>query len=261
MKEFLRSFFALFGIAVLKRSTLDYLEQKAKSNAKPSSKSEKNNLIDNAFYLLKQAGFNPSHIIDVGANHGTWTREVMVYFNRANFTLIEPQAHMKESVTDLLKSDKFSFLPIGVGSTPGHFNLTIAERDDSCSFRHSPEEAARRGLKQVQVEVDTLDNIVKKSPYGIPQLIKIDAEGLDIEVLKGAQTLLGKTEVFLIEAAVVSPAFENTVQNVINIMDGYGYKLFEITDLNRPFSNKVLWLVELMFVLKGGPIDQKKWVE
>jgi hypothetical protein len=31
-----------------------------------------------------------------------------------------------------------------------------------------------------------------------------------------------------------------------------GYKLFEITDLNRPFENKVLWLVELMFIKKAG---------
>jgi FkbM family methyltransferase len=260
MKELLKSFFGLFGIAVVKRSTIEYLEKKSKAFGEVANKSEKNNLIDNAFELLRNAGFNPTHIIDVGANHGTWTREVMTYFNNACYTLIEPQAQMKESVADLLNTNRVVFMPIGVGSTPGYFNLTIAERDDSCSFRLSEEEAKKRGLQQVKVEVDTLDNIVKNSSFGMPQLIKIDAEGLDIEVLKGAQTLFGTTEVFLVEASVVSPAFENTVQNVINIMDGYGYKLFEITDLNRPFEKRVLWLVELMFVKKGGQIDSNKWI-
>ncbi len=260
MKELLKSFFGLFGIAVVKRSTIEYLEKKSTAFGAVANKSEKNSLIDNAFELLRNAGFKPTHIIDVGANHGTWTREVMTYFNNACYTLIEPQAQMKESVADLLKTNKVVFMPIGVGSTSGHFNLTIAERDDSCSFRLSEEEAKTRGLQQIKVEVDTLDNIVKNSSFGIPQLVKIDAEGLDLEVLKGAKTILGKTEVILIEAAVVSPSFENTIQNVINIMDANGYKLFDITDLNRPFQQRVLWLVELMFVLKGGEIDSKKWI-
>jgi hypothetical protein len=57
----------------------------------------------------------------------------------------------------------------------------------------------------------------------------------------------------------MNPVFENTVMTVVNAMDAYGYKLFDITDLNRPFANNVLWLVELMFVLKGGELDCKKW--
>ena len=40
-------------------------------------------------------------------------------------------------------------------------------------------------------------------------------------------------------------------------MDENNYRLFEITDLNRPFQPKVLWLVELVFVLKDGYIDRK----
>jgi len=49
------------------------------------------------------------------------------------------------------------------------------------------------------------------------------------------------------------------MQTVINTMDSYRYKLFDITDLNRPFSNKVLWLVELAFVLKNGTLDKINW--
>jgi hypothetical protein len=146
-----------------------------------------------------------------------------------------------------------------VGPQPGHFNLTITERDDSCNFRLSEEEAQQRGLNQIRVEVDTIDHVVEKSSFGVPQLIKIDAEGIDLQVLTGATSALGKTEVVLIEAAVMNPVFENTVMTVVNAMDAYGYKLFDITDLNRPFNNNVLWLVELMFVLKGGELDSKKW--
>ena len=47
-------------------------------------------------------GFVPKHIIDVGANHGTWTRETLKYFPEAYYTLIEPQEWLKPSLQDIL---------------------------------------------------------------------------------------------------------------------------------------------------------------
>ena len=259
MKKLINSILSLFGAVLVSKKTIDYLEKKSAQPAARPSKGTKNQLIGNAFQLLKNAGFNPTHILDIGANHGFWSREVLTYFPNANYTLIEPQERLKNSFADLLESPRFAYLPIGVGPQPGHFNLTITERDDSCNFRLSEEEAQQRGLNQIRVEVDTIDHVVEKSSFGVPQLIKIDAEGIDLQVLTGATSALGKTEVVLIEAAVMNPVFENTVMTVVNAMDAYGYKLFDITDLNRPFNNNVLWLVELMFVLKGGELDSKKW--
>ena len=63
----------------------------------------------------------------------------------------------------------------------------------------------------------------------------------------------------MVEAGVVNKMFENSFLNIINFMDEKGYRLYEITDLNRPFEPKVLWLVELVFVLKNGYIDSKKF--
>ena len=92
----------------------------------------------------------------------------------------------------------------------------------------------------------------------VPEIIKIDAEGLDLEVLEGSSTLLGKTEVILIESAVLAVGLNNTIENVISIMDKNGYKLFDVLDLNRPFDSdtKHLMLVELAFVLKDGRVYQ-----
>ena len=88
-------------------------------------------------------------------------------------------------------------------------------------------------------------------------IIKIDAEGLDIQVLKGTSDYLGKTEIVMVEAGVVNKSFDNSFLKIINFMDDNGYRLFEITELNRPYQPKVLWLVELVFVLKNGFIDKQ----
>jgi hypothetical protein len=55
---------------------------------------DKNNLLSILFNNLKSMGFIPKHIVD-GANHGTWTREVITHFPDAYYTLLEPQNWLK----------------------------------------------------------------------------------------------------------------------------------------------------------------------
>ena len=88
-----------------------------------------------------------------------------------------------------------------------------------------------------------------------PDMVKIDAEGLDLEVLEGCSELFGKTEIFLVEVGVVNRKIENSLLKVVEFMDEKGYRVFDITDMNRPFSQKILWLMEVVFVKKGGKLD------
>ena len=224
-----------------------------------SSNGNKNSLLQTLFTNIKIMGFIPNHIIDVGANHGTWTREVLKYFPDSYYTLIEPQNWLKPSFQDLLDSnERIKYFDVGAGKKEGSFKFTIVDRDDSCSYRFSEEDAIKMGYKQLEIPVVTVNNLVSKNNLEIPDIIKIDAEGLDIEVLEGASDFFGKTEIFIVEAGVFMKEFDNSFIKMINYMDEMGYNLFEITDMNRPFSPKVLWLVELVFVKKDGVIDSYK---
>jgi hypothetical protein len=60
----------------------------------------------------------------------------------------------------------------------------------------------------------------------------------------------------MVEAGVGNKNIDNNVMNVIAFMDGKGYSLFEITEMNRPFKPKMLWLLELVFVKRGGILDK-----
>lgn len=217
----------------------------------------KQDLLELFYANLKRIGFIPKHIVDIGANHGTWTRQAIKHFPDAYYTLIEPQYWLQESIQDLLTTNpRIRFHATGAGSQSGSFNFTVVDRDDSCNFLMSPEEAESKGFKQLTLPVTTLNILLQHSTLPIPDIIKIDAEGLDIEVLKGATDFLGQTEIILIEAAVVSPFMPNTIESVIAFMTDNNYKLFDITDLNRPFNPSLLWLVELAFVKKNGFIDR-----
>jgi len=220
---------------------------------------QKNDLLFTFYNNLKQIGFEPKHIVDVGANHGWWTREALKYFPDAWYTLLEPQYWLEDSIKDVLETNtKVRFHAVGAGAAKGTFDFTIVNRDDSCSFRYTEAEAKAEGFEQIKLPVVTLNDLLAGSGLPTPDIIKIDAEGLDIEVLKGASDFFGKTEIFMVEVGIVNKIFDNSCLKMINYMDNNGYTLFEITDINRPFVPAILWLAELVFIKKNGFIDSKK---
>lgn len=217
---------------------------------------DKNFLLNGFFQLLQDCQFCPEHIVDIGANRGTWTRRALKYFPEAKYSLFEPQAWMKDDLKDILHAyPKVAFYPVGVGAHGGDFKFTIVDRDDSCSFRYSEQEADARGFKQIDIPMVRLDDFLHQYHFPIPDVIKIDAEGLDLEVLSGVGNCLGTTEVILVEASVNNKSLSNSLYHVIQFMEERGYRLFDITDMNRPFHSKLLWLMEVVFVRKNGYLD------
>lgn len=216
-----------------------------------------NNLLGSFFAILKQLDFTPKHIVDVGANHGAWTRETLKYFPESFYTLLEPQSKLKASMDDILNANpKVKFHTVGAGKEKGTFKFTILDRDDSCSFSYSEEEASKMGYTQIEVPVVTLNDLLPATKLPTPDIIKIDAEGLDLDVLAGASSFFGKTEIFMVEASVMCNVYENTFLKVIAFMDQSGYRVFDFTDLNRTIKHQALWLVEIVFIKKNGALDK-----
>ena len=219
----------------------------------------KDDLISAFIGLIKSAGYSPKLIVDIGANHGSWSRVWKKAFPETSFILVEPQHWLKVSFSDIL-DEKTKFLPIGVAASDGIAKFTInADRDDSSTFTLDENSASALGYKQVEIPVKCLNTIVKEEAAFVPDMVKIDAEGLDIEVLKGATDLFGKTEIFFVEASVNCPMEHTSLLKVVEFMNQAGYKVFDITDINRPFSNRLLWLLELVFIKKNGYFSNLKW--
>jgi FkbM family methyltransferase len=217
--------------------------------------------LDDFFFILKNLGFAPKHIIDVGANHGGWTRTALKYFPEAHYTLVEPQDHLRSDVRDLLDGvARIRWLGAGVSDKSGTLSFSIHHHDVSSSFAPTADAAKAAGMRQIEVPVTTLNEIVRTSGAPFPEMVKIDAEGFDLKVLAGASELVGKTDIFLLEARIfggnvdADPVvfWENTLGNVIQVMTDAGYIILDITDLNRSPKHGVLWLCEVAFLRKAS---------
>jgi FkbM family methyltransferase len=203
-------------------------------------------------YQLAAREFYPKHIIDVGANKGSWSRRVHAVFPKCTFTMIEPQREMQPQLDSLCgRVPGARWICAGAGAERGELALTVNPDSVSSSFTPSAAAAARQQFETRVVPIVTLDDVVAEEGGRIPDLVKIDAEGLEPQVMRGAHSLIGKTEVFLLQAHLTTPPPNwPTTMEVLKLMDDIGYGLFDIVMLRRQFGE--LALAKIAFARRGG---------
>src|SRR5262245_18427533 len=163
--------------------------------------------------------------------------------------------HLKSYTQDhIAQGCKLNWINAGCGDFSVSLPLFVSYRDDGSTFVLADWNRNSTKSQRITVPIMTLNQIVASSRSGLPELVKIDAEGFDLKVLAGASDLLGKTDIFLVEAAVGPRAYDNSVAEVVRFMAKAGYNLMDITDLNRSPKHGVLWLCELAFLREGSPL-------
>ena len=254
MKNVIKKILKKLGFVILKK---EHYQKLSSEMLKPKHLNHTIHL-DFLMRLLKDIGYKPNMIFDIGANRGGWTASALEYFPNANYILFEPQANLANEIKNRFsEKPNIQCFTIGVGNQKATLHFTLHERDDSCNFLMTKEEADAQGYQQIEVPVVALDAFIREQNVQNPDILKIDAEGIDLQVLEGArETIKNHTEVVLVEVAIINPMFENTALAVMEKMDSWGFKLFDITDLNRPFEPKVLWLSEFVFIRKNGILNK-----
>lgn len=211
------------------------------------------------FAQLGRAGFEPGHIVDVGAHSGAWSRDAAEHFRGCAFTLIEPQRELVPQLEAFrTEVGRCRLLIAGAGPAAGTAELTVRPADpEASSFAISVEEAASAGLERREVEIVTLDAVCAASPFPTPDVVKIDAEGYELEVLAGATSLLGTSELLFCEVPFLSLGREGetpTFDAIVGFLRDHGYDPYDVTDLIRRPSDGALALAEVAFARRGGPL-------
>ncbi len=209
---------------------------------------------------LQRVGFSPKEIYDIGANKGNWTRSVLQVFPDSSYLLVEPQDHLRANIADLLAKPKVSVVHCALSDRPGKAQF-LRHAWDVTSHLVTANDSATSSAESETVEVDvkTVTSLIAERGK-TPDIIKIDAEGFDLQVLDGSQEAFGVTELFLVEAAVANPDMVNDVRTVTNRMAEADYQLAAILDIStyqwppHHHSPGLQWLADLAFLKKDGPI-------
>lgn len=138
-----------------------------------------------------------SNVIDVGANIGTHA----VYFskkcNQGNVVAIEPQIYIFEMLAaNLLINGCYNTVPVHAGASAKNGVAKMVNINPFVEHKINYGEFKINDDTNVGIDTNivTLDKYINLNRFN---LIKLDVEGLEIDVLEGAKKLLKKHKPFL----------------------------------------------------------------
>jgi FkbM family methyltransferase len=178
--------------------------------------------------LLKAVGPRVRRFVDVGANVGQWSSLAFATFPAsAEGVLLEPSTAAMAQLTRLFAGEpRCHLVPAAAGDVPGR--LTFYEEADCGETSTLLKAAHKPGATEREVTVTTVDAELDVRGWDHADMLKIDAEGYDLQVLRGASRALGEQRIGLVQfeynhAWMFAGA---TLAMGVRLLNDFGYEVY-----------------------------------
>lgn len=168
-------------------------------------------------------------VYDIGANVGYYSLMSSVGVGKSGIVYaFEPSPRNIDFFKKHMKLNKVSNVSL--------HEVALSDQDGSMYFIDDCDPVARRisSSGKIEVKTQTIDNFLKISEAKAPNLIKIDVEGAELNVLKGArETLIEHTPTLFVET---HDCFTTGVhRDCIDFLEDIGYKV-KVLEYNGEFG-------------------------
>lgn len=201
-----------------------------------------------AFERLARHGIRAEQIVDVGAASGKWTLECLRVFPDSRYLCVDPLEENRKYLDAIAKLNPNISIWIGaLGSRAGL--AAFHEHGDQSSF--FPSQYSYDGTLR-HVGVRTLDSFLDTAALDPPDLIKLDVQGYEMEVLRGAGRCLQKSQVLLVEVSY-RQIYQGSplAHDVIAFLGDAGFRIYDICSYVQRPSDGELCQSDIVFVRQG----------
>jgi len=201
------------------------------------------------FIFWYNHGFNPKIIYDIGANHGDWTREMKKLYSESSYHLFEA----------FEENNKYN-------TEASYHNVLLSKEDNKIVDFHCIKEGFNTGNSMylelsgafnpnnyytIQKKTRTLDSYIEENNIPLPDFIKIDVQGAELDVLDGGKNCLENSTMVLLEVSIHqynkdSPLFAD----VIHYMNKHNFVVIDM--IENHIINGYLAQVDLLFAKKDS---------
>lgn len=184
---------------------------------------------DPSFRLARRIVRLHDTVIDVGANFGFWLMGVARRAGaEAAVHAFEPFPANCQRLIEHLELNRLTWVrchPMAVGATPGEAGF-IGPAETNRGLGSLAPSGVGGGL---HVPVTTLDAFCREHGLSRVDLLKVDVEGAELQVFRGAQGLLASREAPIIMFEVgdtLASRFGTTSAEVKHLLEASGYSIF-----------------------------------
>lgn len=207
---------------------------------------------------LSALGFKPSFICDIGASKGIWTQKCLNIFPKAEYLCVDPLKENTPPLKELSLKHRAVHCWMGcLGSKRGEVIMNVDGDGSSILGGHwgNPYGTQRK------IKINTLDNLLETQNFPQPDLIKLDVQGYELEVLKGAIKALKSTQAVIAEVSFFP--FQSdmpVVHEVVGKLSEYGFVVHDILSVStRPLDGATAQ-TDLFFLAKSHFLrTSNKW--
>jgi FkbM family methyltransferase len=199
----------------------------------------------------------PAVVLDVGANIGQYGRMLRGIGYRGPIVSFEPLSSAHQKLEAAARADRNWIIAprAALGSARGTVEVNVAGNSVSSSVlpmkeTHLAAEPRSRYVATESVALARLDELLPSVfPADGPIIMKLDTQGYEEEVLKGAEGILARVVAIQMEISLV-PLYQGapTLVHVVSAMQERGYHLFQVVTGFRDVSTGQLLQVDGIFV-------------
>jgi FkbM family methyltransferase len=169
--------------------------------------------------------------IDVGANVGAWSYLFAKQMSSARGIAIEPApataAKLRQALLDasLVGVETIEAAASDVDGEATFFEESAFGETSSLVGGHSQQNA-----KAITISTRKLDSVLHERRAGFVDMLKIDAEGFDLHVIKGAMSALRARQIGVVQFEYNAPwaAAGSTLREAFSLLESVGYRVYNL---------------------------------
>lgn len=196
-------------------------------------------------FNAKAKGLPIDVVYDIGAFRGQWSMDLKYnVLQNSRFYLFEGNKECEES----LKEKKLMYF-MDVLADPGRGEVDFYNGTNTGDSYYQETTKIYEGFQPIRVPTITLDELIDKHNLPIPDFIKLDTQGSELDILKGASKIMGKTPLIFTEMPIIeynkgAPKFSD----YMDFFKAHDYIPVDIFDMHR--AEETLMQVDIMFMLR-----------
>ena len=179
-------------------------------------------------------------VLDIGAHHGFYTLLASSRVGSSGSVIaFEPSPRERvrlERHVRLNKCANVRIEQIALGASPGRAELFLVEgMEDYCNSLRPP--AVNAETRRVPVSVTTLDEFLSSAGLADVHFVKLDVEGAELDVLKGASNLLRQSlrPVFMVEVYDIrTRPWGYSARDIVRFLAERSFKWFSLEESGQP---------------------------
>lgn len=203
--------------------------------------------IPSSLERLSKLSFQPNQVFDVGAYRGDFADLCLKHFPNtkvACFEVLEPRVEQLNLLAS--KNPKIRVFPTLLGAeAQEQVKFNQAETASSVLVEQIPQNFPIKSYPMTTVDQIVNDHFAGKSP----DFLKLDVQGYELEVLKGAENSLQGIQVILAEISLLD--IHQNVPLLAEIVKWLGERdwvAYDICGLTRRPLDQALWQADFIFV-------------